>query len=84
LLTFLYISFAYAFTLRTFALTSFSSLSAHSTERIAAIQVLAQLLPFLVERSSDAVENLDEAVEYVVARGNPRVCGLLSSSRFQR
>jgi hypothetical protein len=66
-------SFAYAFTLRTFALTSFSSLSAQSTERIAAIQVLAQLLPFLVERSSNAVENLEEAVEYVVARENPRV-----------
>ncbi|GAA6028627.1 hypothetical protein JCM8097_007318 [Rhodosporidiobolus ruineniae] len=63
--------FAYSYTLRTFALTSFSSLPEKSTERIAAIQVLAQLLPFLVERSTDAVENLEGAVEYVVARENP-------------
>ncbi|GAA5916025.1 hypothetical protein JCM6882_003501, partial [Rhodosporidiobolus microsporus] len=63
--------FAYAYTLRTFALTSFSSLSEKSTERIAAIQVLAQLLPFLVERSTSAFEDMDTAVEYVVARENP-------------
>ncbi|GAA5825038.1 hypothetical protein JCM11251_006071 [Rhodosporidiobolus azoricus] len=63
--------FAYSYTLRTFALTSFSSLPEKSTERIAAIQVLAQLLPFLVERSTSAFEDMDTAVEYVVAREDP-------------
>lgn len=61
-------SFAYAFTLRTFSLSSFASLPAQSTERTTAIQVLAQLLPFLVERSTAAFEDLGEAVEAVVAQ----------------
>ncbi|BGP17660.1 hypothetical protein JCM10213_004644 [Rhodosporidiobolus nylandii] len=60
--------FAYAYTLRTFALTSFASLPERSTERIAAIQVLSQLLPFLVERSTSAFEDVDGAVESVMAR----------------
>ncbi|GJN90213.1 hypothetical protein Rhopal_003212-T1 [Rhodotorula paludigena] len=60
--------FAYSFTLRTFSLTSFASLPEKSTERITAIQVLADLLPFLVERSTSAFASLDDAVEYVVAR----------------
>ncbi|GAA5867905.1 hypothetical protein JCM8547_003410 [Rhodosporidiobolus lusitaniae] len=63
--------FAYAYTLRTFAITSFTSLSARSSERTAAIQVLTQLLPFLVARSASAVDNLNEAVECVVAREEP-------------
>ncbi|GAA5938315.1 hypothetical protein JCM1841_006304 [Sporobolomyces salmonicolor] len=60
--------FAYAYTLRTFSLTSFASLPLHSSERIAALQVLAQLVPFLVERSSTAFDDLGGAVTYVVAR----------------
>ncbi|GAA5858753.1 hypothetical protein JCM1840_006542 [Sporobolomyces johnsonii] len=60
--------FAYAYTLRTFSLTSFASLPLHSSERIAGLQVLAQLVPFLVERSSVAFDDLGGAVEYVVAR----------------
>ncbi|GAA6054323.1 hypothetical protein JCM3770_001434 [Rhodotorula araucariae] len=60
--------FAYAFTLRTFSLTAFSSLSQNSTERATAIQVLSQLLPFLVERSTSAFDHLDAAVESVVAQ----------------
>ncbi|GAA5971069.1 hypothetical protein JCM21900_003611 [Sporobolomyces salmonicolor] len=59
--------FAYAYTLRTFSLTSFASLPLHSSERIAALQVLAQLVPFLVERSSTAFDDLGGAVTYVVA-----------------
>ncbi|GAA6015794.1 hypothetical protein JCM10207_008797 [Rhodosporidiobolus poonsookiae] len=60
--------FAYAYTLRTFALTSFSSLPVKSTERATAIQVLSQLLPFLVERSTAAFDDADQATAYVVAR----------------
>ncbi|BGP41380.1 hypothetical protein JCM10449v2_005358 [Rhodotorula kratochvilovae] len=60
--------FAYAFTLRTFSLPSFSSLPEKSTERTTAIQVLSQLLPFLVERSTSAFDHLEAAVESVVAQ----------------
>ncbi|BGO92671.1 hypothetical protein NBRC10512_000011 [Rhodotorula toruloides] len=60
--------FAYAFTLRTFSLASFSSLPERSPERATAIQLLAQLLPFLVERSTSTFSNLDEAFESVAAR----------------
>ncbi|BGP49530.1 hypothetical protein JCM10450v2_005422 [Rhodotorula kratochvilovae] len=60
--------FAYAFTLRTFSLPSFSSLPEKSTERTTAIQVLSQLLPFLVERSTSAFDHLEAAVGSVVAQ----------------
>ncbi|GAA5942016.1 hypothetical protein JCM3775_004316 [Rhodotorula graminis] len=58
--------FAYAFTLRTFSLSSFASLPVESSERTTAIQVLASLVPFLVERSTAAFDDLETAVEAVV------------------
>ncbi|GAA5907859.1 hypothetical protein JCM8208_001964 [Rhodotorula glutinis] len=58
--------FAYAFTLRTFSLSSFASLPLESSERTTAIQVLAGLVPFLVERSTAAFDDLETAVEAVV------------------
>ncbi|GAA5972138.1 hypothetical protein JCM11641_002511 [Rhodosporidiobolus odoratus] len=63
--------FAYAYTLRTFALTSFATLPEKSTERVTAITVICQLVPFLVERSTVSFEEMDAAVEYVVAREEP-------------
>ncbi|GAA5846357.1 hypothetical protein JCM9279_001343 [Rhodotorula babjevae] len=58
--------FAYAFTLRTFSLSSFASLPLESSERTTAIQVLASLVPFLVVRSTAAFDDLETAVEAVV------------------
>ncbi|GAA5860815.1 hypothetical protein JCM3774_003149 [Rhodotorula dairenensis] len=64
--------FAYSFTLRTFSLTSLESIPARSPERITIVQVLAQLLPFLVQRSTTSFVGLEDAVEYVAAREEPQ------------
>lgn len=61
-------SLAYSYTLRTFALSSFASLPATSSERMPATQLVAQLVPFLVERSNTALNSLEDAVEYVASR----------------
>ncbi|KAL8276114.1 hypothetical protein RQP46_011496 [Phenoliferia psychrophenolica] len=60
--------FAYAYTLRTFSLESFSSLHADSTERTTAINMLSQLVPFLVEKSTVVLQDAGSAIEFVVAR----------------
>ena len=65
--------FAYAYTLRTFSLTSFASLPLDSTERSTVAEMMAQLVPFLVEKSSVIFENVDSAVEHVVARETSEV-----------
>ncbi|GAA5895575.1 zinc finger HIT domain-containing protein [Sporobolomyces salmoneus] len=59
---------AYSYTLRSFALSSFASLSPNSSERIPATQLLAQLVPFLVERSNTTLSSLDNAIKYVASR----------------
>lgn len=64
--------FAYSFTLRTFSLTSLDSIPARSPERITIVQVLAQLLPFLVQRSTASFHGLEDAIEYVAAREEPQ------------
>ncbi|GAA5993665.1 hypothetical protein JCM10908_000669 [Rhodotorula pacifica] len=64
--------FAYSFTLRTFSLTSLSSIPSRSPERITIVQVLAQLLPFLVQRSGASFIGLEDAIEYVAAREEPQ------------
>ncbi|BGP25788.1 zinc finger, HIT-type protein [Rhodotorula toruloides] len=63
--------FGYAFTLRTFSLASFRSLPGRSPERTMAIQVLVQLLPFIVERSTSTFADMYEAIESVAA-GEPQ------------
>ncbi|GAA5961400.1 hypothetical protein JCM3765_004404 [Sporobolomyces pararoseus] len=73
---------AYSYTLRTFALASFSSLPTTSSERIPATQLLAQLVPFMVERSNTTLSSLDGAVEYIASReesilSNPVLVALL-------
>ncbi|ORY92916.1 hypothetical protein BCR35DRAFT_349217 [Leucosporidium creatinivorum] len=60
--------FAYVYTLRTFSLTSFSYLPSTSTERNTMAEMTAQLLPFLVEKSTLVLEDVGSALEYVVAR----------------
>jgi hypothetical protein len=61
-------SFAYVYILRTFSLTSFASLPPSSTERNTMAEMTAQLLPFLVEKSTLVLEDVGSALEYVVAR----------------
>ena len=60
--------FAYAYTLRTLSLPSLSSLSSTSQEVEAATSMLAQLVPFLIEKSQVILGNIGESVEYVVSR----------------
>ncbi|GAA5927096.1 Hit1p [Sporobolomyces koalae] len=73
---------AYSYTLRTYSLTSFSALSPQSNERVPTAQLLAQLVPFLVEKSNTALTSLDGAVEYIASRDesfltNPQLVALL-------
>ncbi|GAA5873656.1 hypothetical protein JCM16303_002548 [Sporobolomyces ruberrimus] len=73
---------AYSYTLRTFALASFSALLPTSSERIPATELLAQLVPFLVERSTNTLSSLDSALEHVASRetsilANPILVALL-------
>ncbi|KAI5477970.1 zinc finger, HIT-type protein [Pseudohyphozyma bogoriensis] len=63
--------FAYAYTLRTFSLSSFSSLRPESTERTTAIDMLSALCPLLIEKSALVLEDIGGAIEYVVAREKP-------------
>ncbi|GAA6062065.1 hypothetical protein JCM10212_003563 [Sporobolomyces blumeae] len=59
---------AYSFTLRTFSLPSLSTLPSHSSERPSILAFIAQLVPFLFERSTLTLDSLDGAVEYVASR----------------
>lgn len=71
--------FAYAYTLRTLSLTSLSSLVSTSQEVEAATSMLAQLLPFLIEKSQVVLDNIGESVEFVVSREEQGVRGSVVS-----
>ena len=58
--------FAYAYTIRTFALESFACLPPASTERHAAAGVVAGLLPFLVDKTTDVFDDVGGATDSVV------------------
>ena len=70
--------FAYAYTLRTLSLTSLASLTSSSQEVEAAVSMLAQALPFLIEKSQVVLGNIGESVEYVVSREAQGVRSLLT------
>lgn len=60
--------FAYSYTCRTLSISSFSSLAPGSSEGIAALAMIAQLVPFLTETSTVVLDDIGEAIEYVVSR----------------
>lgn len=59
---------AYSYVLRTFSLRAFAFLPTHSAERVAATELIATLVPLLVEKSNVLLPDVGSSIDYVVGR----------------